>query len=1846
MRCRLRVVASAWAGRPLVPSLSFAGPGGAHLAFLPRPPGMLLFGQPPPLVAATAVLSGADAPSLLLDLPADAFSAADAVAVPAASLTQLRAWAGGIALGACALRAPRRVRCLLPADAPLSAGATLELGGLFNLTAAAIILTANVTVSPTVAAWGTTLRFASPLLAAGVTTVRLSAASGGSGGSAASSSVLCLIAGTSPARDTVDCAVRFISASWAPGQDLLAELELATGTRRVVAGIVAGPTPAGNATLFALPPAGSQGVIFARLQQSLHSDAELSSLAATTGNRSAPAFAVPGASSCLRIGSNWLRCLVAGASTTATLPRVVVLAGIMNVTLTWTAVAVPSATPARVSWGARISLQAPGLYAGLAGWGVRVVAARLYAAEDSGGNAGGSADAAAQDAAAAAASLPCPGLAQPAADVLACDLRFVRSMWVGAALGAVLTVQDAAGGSPTSTSLALPPPWALPASAMTELPTVTVTTAGRWLARSGGESLTFVLPQPAWTAAEVTAAGGGLGAGALVRARVGSEPTPPCNVSAGGGDPRVVTCSAPPGSAVALPVRLELGSGALTLSATRVLSYAPPVVLRVLPDAVFVPARLPVQLPLPSEGGVLVPQIVVPTVRYDVNVTLDANAPEALVLMSDVRVGGVACGATPAATAPTVVTCPQWDPAAAAAAAGLDPRLASSPASFTLNISFVWDGELVFTSSIANSPGTTTAVLRPVLRRVSPPNVAAGAILLIEGSNLLPPPCLTAEAGSGSNVTAAIGGYYCAGAFAVPPNFLACVAPALPPVLPPGLSRAQLPVQVTSCLGASSIEPLRVSYPFVTPVVPVGGQGALPTVFVPSAGTDPWPFTASLRFSFPGRLPGTLLAAATCALSTNDSFAVLQPLERGRALSALRVRNGSMETGPLYMQVDAGSRAVELALTCRADDGDDVEALRWVMHAAYVRTQWCTRPPARAAAQASLPAWSVILAQVYPVPATAGSVSASVTAACTDLDPAAAAAAAVTLALPRVSCIVSAVTAEGSESGASVVNAESSVVPTATSSAPTAGAAVVVRFLDTQLSGVVAASVPLAVRCTMAGVQLPGELQHTILVEGCPPGFQPASGRLCVRCVDGFFSLGGNDTCTRCPSRGATCADGTIRPLPGFFRPLSQVGAPLAVTSEMHPCWNEEACTLNTTVPHLPVHGCNVASGYTGVLCGVCDAEAGFGAFGRTCRPCWPRGVGLLLLALLALCFVAALFYVALRRPQQQLAHGAAGAADAQSASIALRLLLSFVQTVASLRSIRATAGRTYASLMGFTDTVSTSPLSLGPISCVLKTSYGAQFAAICLVPILSAVGVAAAYTVAAVVRARAPDRRCNAVLAVARADVAQWFAARRYLPPLLTVASLAYMPVVSACVRALDCVDAVEGVRYLRADLSTRCDAVHGYPALAAAAVIVLILFGAGFPLLVLAVLLRASGVQLRDPAFSAAWSFIYAGYRIPPPEAPAAPPCCSYGGKLAACSTRARCPRVDRGATLVAVQASSLVAASSDDDTVRHAPDARRGCSCRGALSMGVHSQSEQRGAAWWGAVELAFKAGIAVLATLVTAELLQVALCALWIQAFIMLQLRATPFSAPLFNGLQLLSLTALLVTAILSSLLARSMEEDASVPTAAGASATTAATPAQRYTAAASLLQVSSLEAGVTVILILVNIGTMAVLGTVWLRLFVRGPMRRFARDASWQSGKGFRGNAVKARASADVAAVAASLKPVGRAGGARMRDLAMGIAQSRESVSARAAAGSDDASAFDNPMMALSARTNAAPASPRHIVPVMKADGGRICGRVSAHMQSACIDAATATGSDSVGAVASVITERQHFSPTYSDRAPS
>jgi len=114
------------------------------------------------------------------------------------------------------------------------------------------------------------------------------------------------------------------------------------------------------------------------------------------------------------------------------------------------------------------------------------------------------------------------------------------------------------------------------------------------------------------------------------------------------------------------------------------------------------------------------------------------------------------------------------------------------------------------------------------------------------------------------------------------------------------------------------------------------------------------------------------------------------------------------------------------------------------------------------------------------------------------------------------------------------------------------------------------------------------------------------------------------------------------------------------------------------------------------------------------------------------------------------------------------------------------------------------------------------------------------------------------------RTAVASWWASKRHLSTLLFVLFLAYMPIVSASLRALDCIDPVAGVQYLRSDLRVECG-VGEHAVTRALAYTVLVVLGAGFPAGLAWLLGTARNDQLADTSFRATWGFLFDGYRAP---------------------------------------------------------------------------------------------------------------------------------------------------------------------------------------------------------------------------------------------------------------------------------------------------------------------------------------------------------------------------------------------
>ncbi|KAA0148231.1 hypothetical protein FNF31_07457 [Cafeteria roenbergensis] len=382
------------------------------------------------------------------------------------------------------------------------------------------------------------------------------------------------------------------------------------------------------------------------------------------------------------------------------------------------------------------------------------------------------------------------------------------------------------------------------------------------------------------------------------------------------------------------------------------------------------------------------------------------------------------------------------------------------------------------------------------------------------------------------------------------------------------------------------------------------------------------------------------------------------------------------------------------------------------------------------------------------------------------------------------------------------------------------------EFRGFAVTGKRGAAFELRVTCSVGDLPLRPVLAHSFRLQGCSAGQQPreASEDLCEACGAGTYSDGGaGASCVPCPKTGASCAGGVLELRRGFYRPPAAAGLPFDGSTELHPCFNAEACTLNSTARR---YGC--APGYTGPLCGVC--APGHAMFGPQCGECGPPWTNLAVVAALAAGVLAVACYFAVRTALS------ARAAAGSDRAIALRLLLSHAQGLGALVLFRAKGTALFQAVTGFMRDIGTTPASWGPVLCATSATFVTRFWATLTLPVVvMALSVAAYAAIAALVllpaRGAAVTPATAPRLPSSLADVTRYLADRKYVVTLAMVLYVMYMPLVSLGVTALECYDRpVGGRRYLRADLSVPCfEGQHAAVAVGAGALLAVL--GVGFP-------------------------------------------------------------------------------------------------------------------------------------------------------------------------------------------------------------------------------------------------------------------------------------------------------------------------------------------------------------------------------------------------------------------------------
>ena len=131
------------------------------------------------------------------------------------------------------------------------------------------------------------------------------------------------------------------------------------------------------------------------------------------------------------------------------------------------------------------------------------------------------------------------------------------------------------------------------------------------------------------------------------------------------------------------------------------------------------------------------------------------------------------------------------------------------------------------------------------------------------------------------------------------------------------------------------------------------------------------------------------------------------------------------------------------------------------------------------------------------------------------------------------------------------------------------------------------------------------------------------------------------------------------------------------------------------------------------------------------------------------------------------------------------------------------------------------------------------------------------------------------------------------------------------------------------------------------------------------------------------------------------------------------------------------------------------------------------------WWESVILIRKAGVVLLAVLVTNAYLQNAGAALWFAMALFLQLSISPYENPTFNKMEALGLASSFSTAVVASTLLQYDVKDPTFSTEAASSMT-------------------SMQWAITGLLAFINIGTLIIMGGVWIWLLFSETIQRIIR----------------------------------------------------------------------------------------------------------------------------------------------------
>jgi hypothetical protein len=600
---------------------------------------------------------------------------------------------------------------------------------------------------------------------------------------------------------------------------------------------------------------------------------------------------------------------------------------------------------------------------------------------------------------------------------------------------------------------------------------------------------------------------------------------------------------------------------------------------------------------------------------------------------------------------------------------------------------------------------------------------------------------------------------------------------------------------------------------------------ALPTLVVPSdvhAGAPLWP-------------PLQLLARDTLGVPIQDVSCALTSSIQGSKVryttsdtTIVPGPGGMIYVSDAFVQTQTyPSGKLNFTLTCKRPNGDDPAPVVWEATIVTLGIDVSIYPESTSDAQGLIPDWALVIGINIPMlPDSRASIMDMLSSE------------------SAVVCKAEIVTISTSVNDTFAYVQHGSVAMNAS------GIALFSRFGVTGRRGNM---YTVSTTCGIGNLAFGRSFVFQVQLMQCQAGTVP-QGLVCDPCPENSYTLGHNEAeCIACPPVGVSCAGGLLTLLPDFFRPPDENKLPITATTELHTCYNTEACYVNASALD---YSCTV--GYTGPLCSVCDAANDYSMYGAACRKCWPIEASQTLLAMIVILFVALVGYLGLRPDN----------GPKSESSIALRILMGYLQALNGLQVFKAGGTKSFRDAMGWTQSVSDSPMSQGPLQCLLRWPFLIRFVGTILIPAFAAVGVVA--MVAFVLSAKSIRARPKCTWDKERFShtFKSWLQQKRHSAALILFLFLSYMPIIGTSFRALDCYDRpIAGVYWVRADMTVVCNS-YEHVVIRLLASIVIVVFGVGFPVSLFYMLKRASAEKLKDDGFQRTFSFLFDGYKTGAPK------------------------------------------------------------------------------------------------------------------------------------------------------------------------------------------------------------------------------------------------------------------------------------------------------------------------------------------------------------------------------------------